>query len=87
MAASAATFLWVADKKRMEWRYGDRGARYLHLDAGHVCQNLYLSAEAIESGVCAIAAFDDDEINRVVGVDGKEQFVIYVATVGKKQRT
>lgn len=84
VAASAATFLWVADKKRTEWRYGDRGARYLHLDAGHVCQNLYLSAEAIGCGVCAIAAFDDDEINRVVGVDGKEQFVIYVAAAGKK---
>lgn len=84
VAASAVTFIWVADANRMKWRYGERGYRYLHLDAGHVCQNLYLSAEAIGCGVCAIAAFDDDVINQVVGVDGKDMFVIYIATVGKK---
>lgn len=84
VASSAAVFIWVADVKRMKWRYGERGYRYLHLDAGHVCQNLYLSAEAIGCGTCAIAAFDDDLINQTIGVDGKEQFVIYLATVGKK---
>jgi SagB-type dehydrogenase family enzyme len=56
----------------------------MHLDAGHVCQNLYLSAESIDCGVCAIAAFQDEEINSVLGIDGEEEFVIYVATVGKK---
>lgn len=81
---SAVTFIWVAVRERMYWRYGERGYRYLHLDAGHVCQNLYLSAEAIESGVCAIAAFDDDEMNRVLKLDGEEQFVIYLAALGKK---
>jgi len=82
--SSAVTFIWSADVYRMKWRYGERGYRYLHLDAGHVCQNLYLSAEAMGSGVCAIAAFDDDEINALLGLDGVKQFVVYVATVGKK---
>ncbi|ABR47836.1 nitroreductase [Alkaliphilus metalliredigens QYMF] len=81
---SAVTFIWVADIYRMKWRYGERGYRYIHLDAGHVCQNLYLAAEGIDSGVCAIAAFDDDEINRLIGVDGEQQFVTYIATLGKK---
>jgi SagB-type dehydrogenase family enzyme len=80
----AVTFIWVAVPYRMNWRYGERGYRYLHLDAGHVCQNLYLAAEAIHCGVCAIAAFEDDTMNRILGVDGEEQFVIYLATVGKK---
>ncbi|MBU5675568.1 SagB/ThcOx family dehydrogenase [Alkaliphilus sp. MSJ-5] len=80
---SAVTFIWTADVYRMKWRYGERGYRYLHLDAGHICQNLYLSAEAIDSGVCAIAAFDDDEINGLIGLDGENQFVLYVATLGK----
>lgn len=80
---SAVTFIWSADAYRMKWRYGERGYRYLHLDAGHVCQNLYLAAESIDSGVCAIAAFDDDEINNLLGLDGKDQFVVYVATLGK----
>lgn len=82
--SSAATFIWVANVERMKWRYDVRGYRYMHLDAGHVCQNLYLSAESIDCGACAIAAFDDDEINQVLGLDGKQQFVIYVAAVGKK---
>ena len=81
---AAVTFVWVAVPYRMNWRYGERGYRYLHLDAGHVCQNLYLAAEAIQCGVCAIAAFEDDTMNRILGVDGEEQFVIYVAAVGKK---
>jgi len=84
VASSAATFIWVADVARMAWRYGERGYRYLHLDAGHVCQNLYLAAESIGCGACAIAAFDDDFINEVIGIDGVDEFVIYVATVGKK---
>jgi len=81
---SAATLFWIAVPYRMVWRYGERGYRYLHLDAGHVCQNLYLASEAIGAGVCAIAAFQDKELNRLLNLDGKEQFVIYLATVGKK---
>jgi SagB-type dehydrogenase family enzyme len=80
----AATFVWVADVYRMTYRYGERGYRYLHLDAGHVCQNLYLAAEAIACGVCAIAAFEDDAVNRVLGLDGESRFAIYLGTVGKK---
>lgn len=81
---SAVTFIWSAVVPRMKWRYGERGYRYLHLDAGHVCQNLYLAAEAVGCGACAIAAFDDDYMNEVLKFDGEEQFVIYVASVGKK---
>ncbi len=82
---SAVTFVWAAVVERMYWRYSDRGYRYLHLDAGHVCQNLYLAAEAIGCGVCAIAAYNDDEVNAVLGIDGEEIFAIYMASLGKKQ--
>jgi len=81
---SGAVFLWTAVPYRMTWRYGERGYRDLHLDAGHVCQNLYLAAEAVGCGVCAIAAFDDDAMNHLLGINGKEQFLIYLATVGKR---
>ena len=80
---SAVNFIWVADIARMYWRYGERGYRYIHLDAGHVCQNLYLAAESIGFGACAIAAFDDDIANQFLGLDGKDYFVVYVASVGK----
>ena len=82
---SAVTLILTAVKYRMMWRYTERGYRYMHLDAGHVMQNLYLCAEAINSGVCAIAAFDDDKLNNVLGLDGVEQFAIYVGAIGKKK--
>jgi len=76
--------VWVAVRQRMVWRYGERGYRYLHLDAGHVCQNLYLAAEALHCGVCAIAAYDDEAVNQLLVLDGREQFVIYIASLGLK---
>ncbi|HWQ46474.1 MAG TPA: SagB/ThcOx family dehydrogenase [Longilinea sp.] len=81
---AAVTFIWVAVTERMYWRYGERGYRYLHLDAGHVCQNLYLGAEAIGCGTCAIAAYDDEMLNSVLSLDGNDLWVIYVAPLGKR---
>lgn len=80
---AAVAFFWAADAYRMTWRYGERGYRYLHLDAGHVGQNLYLSAQAIGYGACAFATFDDDRLNRELQLDGEQQFVVYGAAVGK----
>lgn len=80
---SAVTFLWVAVSERMHWRYTDRGFRYLFLDAGHVCENLYLAAQAIGCGACAIGGFRDDLLNETLGLDGDSLFVIYLASVGK----
>ncbi|MBN1564012.1 MAG: SagB/ThcOx family dehydrogenase [Anaerolineae bacterium] len=85
VARSAVTFIWGAVVERMTWRYVERGYRYLHLDAGHVCQNLYLAAQVIDCGVCAIGAFNDDAINELLKMDGETQFVIYIATVGKRK--
>lgn len=82
--SAAALFLWVAIVDRMTWRYGDRGYRYLYLDAGHICQNLYIGAEAIGAGACAIAAFDDEAVNTVLEIDGKDQIALYLAAVGKR---
>jgi SagB-type dehydrogenase family enzyme len=83
---SAVTFLWAAVVERMTWRYVERGYRYLYLDAGHVCQNLSLVAESIDSGVCAIAAYDDAAVDAVLGLDGETMFVIYVGALGKKPK-
>jgi SagB-type dehydrogenase family enzyme len=81
---SAVTFIWVAVVERMYWRYGERGYRYLLLDAGHICQNLYLAAEAIQCGVCAIDAFEDEPVNALLGLDGETHMTLYLASLGKK---
>ena len=82
---SAVTFFWVAVVYRTFWRYVERGYRYLHLDAGHICQNLYLAVEAMNAGCCGIAAFDDDALAATLGVNGEDRLPIYLATTGKKK--
>jgi SagB-type dehydrogenase family enzyme len=81
---SAVTFIWAAVLERMAWRYVERGLRYLLLDAGHVCQNLYLAAEPFDCGVCAIAAYNDEMLNQELGLNGYDQLVVYLASLGKK---
>jgi len=80
---SAATFFWTTIPARMEWRYGLAAHKVIALDAGHVCQNLYLACEAIGCGTCAIAAYDQDYSDEMLGVDGEEEFTIYMAPVSK----
>ncbi|MBA4421144.1 MAG: nitroreductase [Anaerolinea sp.] len=78
------SFWWCAVPDRSTWRYSTRGYRYMLLDAGHICQNLYLSADVIDCGVCAIGSFDDTALNGFWGLDGINQFMIYGASLGKK---
>lgn len=82
---SAITFIWVAIPYRTTWRYGQRGYRYIYQDSGHVGQNLHLAAEAIGAGACMIGAYADEIFNDLLGLDGLNEFVIYVASLGKKE--
>ncbi|RPI53414.1 MAG: SagB/ThcOx family dehydrogenase, partial [Chloroflexi bacterium] len=79
---SAVVFLWTVIPYRTEWRYSIAAHKVIALDAGHVCQNLYLAAGSIGAGMCAIAAYDQDRLDAALGVDGQEEFAIYAATVG-----
>jgi SagB-type dehydrogenase family enzyme len=83
-ADAAVVFVWVAVIQRSRQKYRQRAYRYIYLDCGHIAQNLYLAAGALNLGCCGIAAFFDDEVNDLVGVDGQEETVVYLATVGKK---
>jgi SagB-type dehydrogenase family enzyme len=84
MAGSAVTFLWSAVFRRCMSKYGNRGMRYILLDAGHICQNVLLAAEATGSGGCPIAAFYDNEVNELLGLEPDEESVLYAAAVGRK---
>jgi len=83
VANGAVVFVWTTVPYRMEWRYLQAAHRVILLDAGHVCQNLYLACEVIHAGTCAIAAYDQEAMDELIQVDGKEQFTIYLAPVGK----
>lgn len=81
---AAVTVILTAIPYRASWRYHQRSYRYLYIDAGHIGQNIHLAAEALDAGTCMIGAFQDEAMNDCLGVDGVEEFVIYIAAVGKK---
>ncbi len=84
MAGEApALFVWTAVLGRTLQKYGQRGYRYVYLDAGHVAGNLCLAAVSIGLGSCQIGALYDDESNDLVGVDGERESVVFMSAVGR----
>jgi SagB-type dehydrogenase family enzyme len=69
--------------QRTQQHYRDRAQRYICFEAGHIAQNIYLVATSLGLGTCAIGAFHDDEFNRLLGLDGKNESVLYLLAVGK----
>jgi SagB-type dehydrogenase family enzyme len=80
---SALTFVWTAFFPRPMWKYGQRSFRYVGLDAGHIAQNLALACASQGLAACHIAAFYDDEVNALLGLDGVDESVIYMTSVGR----
>jgi len=80
---AAAVFIWSCVAYRGEWRYNIAAHKSMLLDAGHICQNLYLACEGIEAGTCAIGAYDQEKIDAIIDVDGENEFSVYLSPVGK----
>ncbi len=80
---AALIFLWSTLPYRTEWRYTFISPKLIALDAGHLCQNLYLAAEAIGAGACAVGGYDQEQVDALLELDGQEEFTVYVAPVGK----
>ena len=80
---AAVVFIWSCIPYRSEWRYDVAAHKTMLLDAGHLCQNLYLACGAIGCGTCAIGSYDQDAIDEFLKLDGDEEFVVYLAPVGK----
>lgn len=84
IATAPVLFIWTCIPYRGEWRYSISSYKTMLLDAGHVCQNLYLASESIGCVTCAIAAYNQEEADNFIGVDGDDEFVVYLSPVGKK---
>ena len=82
----AFAFVWTAIVARSKWKYRERAYRYIYMDAGHIGQNAYLAAESLGMGCCTVGAFLDDEVNSIMGVDGKNEIAVYLCSVGGKQK-
>jgi SagB-type dehydrogenase family enzyme len=86
IATGAVIFVWTAVPYRSEWQYLMVSPKMTALDAGHVCQNLYIACEAIGAGTCAVGMYDQDRLDAMIGIEGQDEFAIYAAPVGKVQR-
>jgi SagB-type dehydrogenase family enzyme len=80
--ANVVMFLTVLFQ-RMRFKYQDRSYRYGLIEAGHLGQNAYLAAASMGLGACAVGAFLDDAMNRMLGVDGREEATVYMLSIGK----
>ncbi len=78
----AVIFLLTAMFKRTTRKYGQRGYRFVLLDAGHIGQNFYLAATALSLGCLAIGGAYDRQIEEILHLDGVEESLVYVLAVG-----
>jgi SagB-type dehydrogenase family enzyme len=83
VGSAAVTFAWACIPYRAEWRYMGHAHKNMLLDAGHICQNLYLAATALELGICAVGAYDQAAMDAIFELDGEDEYVVYLAPVGR----
>ncbi|MEH7075943.1 SagB/ThcOx family dehydrogenase [Neobacillus drentensis] len=83
---AAVVFAWSTIPYRSEWKYDISAHKKILIDIGHVSQNLYLASESIDAGACAIGIYDQKLIDEVLGLDGDEEFVLFLGAVGKKRK-
>jgi len=79
---SSVCFYWAVVPYRTEWRYSYVASKDILIEAGHICQNLYLACESIGAGTCGIASYNQEKVDALMELDGKHEFVVYLAPVG-----
>ncbi len=70
-----------ADYERTTSHYGQRGIRYVHMEVGHVGQNISLQAVAMNLGTVMIGAFDDKQVKEILGIEEEPLYIIPVGRV------
>ena len=83
VADAALVFIWAAVPERTEWKYGCIAHKMVAIEAGHVCQNLYLASESVGVGTCAMLGYHQPAMDALIGADGEDLFTIYLGAVGK----
>ena len=85
-AKANVIFFWSCIPYRSEWRYTYFAHRIILMDIGYVSQNLYLACESIGLGTCAIGAFEPNLSNKMLHLDGEDEFTVYLSSVGKYEK-
>ena len=80
---AAIDIVFTAVYERTTRKYGERGIRYAHMEAGHAAQNVYLQAVTMNLGTVTIGAFYDDQVKEVLNLPEDEE-PLYIMPVGRK---
>ena len=81
LAQAPLDVLIAADFRRTTGRYRERGIRYVHMEVGHIGQNIYLQAESLGLGTVAVGAFEDEKVAEAFGLP-RELEALYLMPVG-----
>ncbi|HDD46011.1 MAG TPA: SagB/ThcOx family dehydrogenase [Candidatus Aenigmarchaeota archaeon] len=65
-----ASIVIVANYEKLTWKYGKRGIRYAHIEAGHISQNIYLQVTSLGLGTVNVGAFDDTTVKEILKATG-----------------
>lgn len=80
---SSGVFIMTAHFWRSQNKYGERGYRYILLEAGHIGQNIYLLSSALGLTCCALGGTKDIEIENLLDIDGYTESLAYAIAIGK----
>jgi SagB-type dehydrogenase family enzyme len=83
VAEAAAAIALAGVPLRTRMKYGERGYRFMLLEAGHACQNLLLAVAALGLAAVPIGGFIDDEVDEVLEIDGVDEVSLYLVAVGR----
>jgi SagB-type dehydrogenase family enzyme len=82
VAQAPLNIVITAIYERTTDRYGQRGIRYVDMEAGHAAQNVYLQAVALNLGTVVIGAFHDDQVAEILELPDDE-IPLYIMPVGR----
>lgn len=81
VSQAPVSLIIAAEYRRTTGKYGEKGKRYVEIEVGHVGQNVYLQAETLGLGTCAIGAYNDQEVLKILNLPATQR-LLYVMPIG-----
>ncbi len=82
--AASAVFFLTCDMRKVYWKYGRRAYRFVHVDLGIIAQTMQLVATSLGLRSCMVAGYQDNQVNDLLQIDGRDEFIGLMFAVGRK---